>query len=169
MGAMAMPLLIGSTVLQMGTAISGGRAADKLGQFQAQQLEQKAGQERSVSQRKADSVRRKARFAESRALALAAASGGGASDPTVVNIMSGIAGEGEIASQTALYEGEERARGLEMAAETARYEGKQAKRAGYIKAGTTLMSSIAAGSSLTEKYAEGFAPGDAYMPAYPRY
>jgi len=167
MGAMAMPLLAVSTVLQAAGSIKAGKAADRLAEFKAQQLEQKAGQERAVSQRKAASARRSARYAESRALALAAASGGGASDPTVVNIMAGIAGEGEMAAQAALYEGEERARGSEMAATASRYEGAQAKRAGYIKAGTTVMSGIAsAGMMGSESLTAKYAPGDAYAPAY---
>jgi len=151
------------SVMQASEERKAGKAADKLAQFKADQLEQKAGQERAVSQRKADSARRTSRYAESRALALAAASGGGASDPTVVNIMAGIAGEGEMAAQSALYEGEERARGSEMAADASRYEGAQAKRAGNIKAGTTLMSSFSkfGNQSLTEKYT----PGDAYQPS----
>ena len=145
-----------------------GKAQGKLSQFEAQQLEQKAGQQRAVSQRKADTERRRARYAESRALALAAASGGGASDPSVVNIMAGIAGEGEMAANVALYEGEERARGSEMSATAKRFSGAQAKKASYVKAGTTLMSAYD-NQSLTAKYAEGYAPGDAYMQAYPRY
>ena len=151
------------TVVAANETAKAGKAADKLAQFKAGQLEQKAGQQRAVSQRKADTARRSARYAESRALALAAASGGGASDPTVVNIMAGIAGEGELAAQYALYEGEEQARGSEMSATASRYEGTQAKRAGYIKAGTSIMSSFSkfGNKSMTEKYA----PGDAYQPA----
>ena len=142
------------TVMAANQQRQAGRAADRLAQFKAQQLEQKAGQERAVSQRKAESVRRSAKYAESRALALAAASGGGASDPTVVNIMAGIVSEGEIAAQSALYEGEEQARGSEMSASASRYEGTQAKRASNIKAGTTLMSSFSkfGNQSLTQKY-----------------
>ena len=147
---------------------SAGRRAQRTADFKAEQLDQAAGQSRAVSQRKAGEARRRARYTESRALALAAASGGGASDPTVVNIMAGIAGEGEMAAGAALYEGEERARGLEMGATAARMEGADAKRAGFIKAAGTLMSGYS-DSSLTSKYAEGYAPGDAYMPAYPRY
>ena len=152
------------TVIAANETVKAGKAADELGKFKAKQLEQKAGQQRAVSQRKADNARRSARYAESRALALAAASGGGASDPTVVNIMAGIAGEGELAAQSALYEGEEQARGSEMSATASRYEGSQAKRAGYIKAGTSVMSSFSkfGNQSMTEKYS----PGDAYAPAY---
>lgn len=160
----SMAFQVVSTVLMAAEQRQQGIDADRLAQFKAQQLEQKAGQERAVAQRKAIAARRRSKFAESRALALAAASGGGASDPTIVNIMSGIAGEGEMAAQSALYEGEERARGAEMGAVASRYEGRQAKRAGYIKAGTSIMSAYGKYNkgSLTTKYA----PGDAYAPAY---
>lgn len=161
MSAMAMPLMLTNTLLQSQAAIKQGEEADKLAQYKASQLEQKAGQERAVSQRKAAGARKRARFAESRALAVAAASGGGASDPTVINIMSGIAGEGEMAAQTALYEGEERARGSEMAAEASRYEGASAKKAGKMKAFGTILSGLGKSYSLTDKYS----PGDAYQPA----
>jgi hypothetical protein len=164
MAVMATPLLIFGTLLQADAAIQEGAATDKLAKFKARQLEQKAGQERAVSQRKAGSVRRQARFAESRALALAAASGGGASDPTIVNIMAGIAGEGEIGAQSALYEGEERARGAELGAKASLYEGAQAKKAGYLKAGATVLSGIGSGlsmgpKSLTSKYAPNYSSG----------
>jgi len=150
------------TVMAANEQVKAGDAADRLAKYKAGQLEQRAGQERAVAQRRAESARRSSRYAESRALALAAASGGGASDPTVVNIMAGIAGEGEMAAQSALYEGEERARGSEMAAGASRYEGTQAKRASYIKAGTSIMSTFSqfGNQSLTEKYT----PGDAYQP-----
>ena len=145
---MAVPLLIGGTVLGAVGGIQQGRAQNRLAQYKAAQLEQKARQERAVSQRKAIDVRRRARTAESRTLALAAASGGGASDPTVMNLMAGIAGEGEFAAQTAVYEGEERARGAEMGAEGARIEGSQAQTAGYVGAASTIMSSAAQGLAM---------------------
>ena len=156
-------LKVGSTLLGVWGQIQQGKSADEQAKYQAEQLEQRAGQQRAVSQRKALEQRRRAGIAESRALALAAASGGGASDPTVTNLMAGIAGEGELAYQTAIYEGEERARGSEMGAEAKGYEGKQAKRSGYIGAASTLLSGAASmGKGLTEKYAPSPAPSSAY-------
>lgn len=148
-----------STVLGAFGQIRQGQAAEQQAKHRALQLEQKAGQERAASQRKSIEARRRARIAESRALALAAASGGGASDPTISNLMAGIAGEGEMAAQTAVYEGEERARSAEYGATMARYEGKQAKQASRIGAATTILGSAAKlGKGLMEKYAPSPVP-----------
>lgn len=158
------------TLLSTLGSISQGKSASVAAKYEAEQLEQKAGQERAASQRKAIEMRRRAGIAESRALALAAASGGGASDPTITNLMAGIAGEGELAAQTAIYEGEERARGAEMGAEAKRYEGKSAKRAGYLSAGATLLSGAAKlGTGLTAKYAPSAAPATAYDSGIPEW
>ena len=93
--SVAIPLIVGGTLLSAYNQTQMAKASLAGAKIRAVQLEEKAGQERAISQRKAVNVRRQAKLAESRALALAAASGGGASDPTVMNIISGIAGEGE--------------------------------------------------------------------------
>jgi hypothetical protein len=61
-------------------------------------------------------VQRATRLAESRALALAAASGGGASSPTVLNIIANLAKEGSYNAARALYAGEEQARLMKIQA-----------------------------------------------------
>jgi hypothetical protein len=79
-------------------------------------------------------------------------SGGGASDPGVVDLISRIAGEGSYRSQLALYEGQRcRARPCSMRGEAARYEGKARRSAaGFANAfGTALKG---ASTSLFEKY-----------------
>ena len=126
-----------STLLQVEGQKQQGEAARREGQrrriaaeFEAAQLEQQAGQSIAVSQRQALDVRRQARLVQSRALALAAASGGGASDPTVVRIMADIAGEGAYRAQVALYGGLEEARRLRMGAKAKRYGGAMAEEAG---------------------------------------
>lgn len=99
-------------------------------QFEAEQMEQQAGQTIAASQRTALDQRRQANLLASRALALAAASGGGASDPTVVRIIAGIKGEGAYRSAVSLYRGEEEARKLNLGAQGKRYEGATAEEAG---------------------------------------
>jgi len=154
MGAMAPFLAIASTGLQVvGTIAQGnaaaaaGKAQQQAAEFQAKQMEQRAGQERAAAQRRGIEQKRQATFASSRAQALSAASGGGALDPTVVNILGDIEGEGAYRALTALYAGEERATGLETGAAAARLEGQMARSRGsaartgsYIKAGGTLLS-----------------------------
>lgn len=94
-------------------------------EHQATQARQVAGQVRASSQRGAAEQRRLARFAESTALARAAASGAGAADPTVENILGDIGAEGEFRALSELFMGEERARGLETAADLKIFEGAQ--------------------------------------------
>src|SRR3990172_2605978 len=101
--------LVGTAVSTVGQ-IQAGNAARKSANFQAAQMNQQAGQERATSQRAAIEQRRAARIAASRATALAAASGGGATDPTVLNILGDIKTEGEYNALSAMFGGEERAR-----------------------------------------------------------
>lgn len=98
-------------------------ARQGLSEFVAKQLDVNAGQSVAAAQRTAAEQRRQATITASRALALAAASGGGASDVTVTNLLGRIAGEGAYRAGVALYEGEEQARLYRMGATAKRYEG----------------------------------------------
>lgn len=152
-------LTIGSTLFSAAGTIASGNAARGAANYQARQMEQQAGQERASSQRVAIEQRHKATIANSRVQALSAASGAGALDPTVVNIQSDIAGQGEYNALSALFNGEERARGMETQASAKRFEGQQAKTASVMGAGTALMSGastiMGGGSSLLDKYGDG--------------
>lgn len=103
------------------------RAASKI---EANALNVQAGQVVAEAQRDVLDVRRVTQLAESRAIALAAASGGGATAPTVLNIISRISAEGAYNAARALYAGEERARQLKMQAIVREYEGELALEAG---------------------------------------
>jgi hypothetical protein len=126
----AAAMKITGSVLEMEGHRAAGDAARVTGQrrnvaaqFEAQQLEQQAGQTLAAQQRVAIEERRKAELLASRALAVAGASGGGASDPTVVRLIAGIKGEGSYRASVALYRGEDQARRLRMGAKAKRYEG----------------------------------------------
>ncbi|MBX5148065.1 virion core protein, T7 gp14 family [Rhizobium lentis] len=82
--------------------------------YLAAQDEMKAKEEMAASQREAQQSRAEATLANSRAQALAASSGGGAGSdaPTIVRLMSDVAGQGELNAGTTLYGGQERAAGL---------------------------------------------------------
>lgn len=125
--------IVGS-VLEMEGHRAAGEAARVTGQrrnvakqFEAQQLEQDAGQTIAGQQRVALEEKRKANLLASRALAVAGASGAGATDPSVVNIIAGIQGEGSYRASVALYRGEDNARRLRMGAKARRYEGAAAE------------------------------------------
>jgi len=111
-------------------ARSTGEAQQRALEYQAQQLTTNAGQAQAVSQRAAMEEIRKSMLIQSRAMAVAAASGGGAVDPTVMALVSSISKEGQLASETQLYGGEERARGMREQAKATRYEGTQRAEAG---------------------------------------
>lgn len=95
-------------------------AADE---FQAQMLEERAGAEIATAQRQRFEESRTAGLVASRALAVAAASGGGASDTTVGNLIARVKGEGAYRGMVRMYEGESRARTLRLGATAKRYEG----------------------------------------------
>lgn len=143
MAQLAGAAAIGGTLLDAGGTILGSRSQAKDLKRQANQFDDMAGNTRASSQRAAREERRQARLAASRGLAVAAASGGGASDPTVVNMMADLEGEGEYRALSAMYEGETQARQYEAEAKARRKEAKNVKRAGLLKAGSTILSSAA--------------------------
>jgi hypothetical protein len=126
-----------------------GESAKDRKKFEAKQMEQTANKVLSASQRESQEIDRQGRLQQSRALAIAASSGGGASDPTVMNLFAELAGETDYRKTVALYEGKEDAASLRLQAEVAREEGDLAKNAGQISAVSTLLSG---GASLYSKY-----------------
>lgn len=138
---------VGGSVLSGLGQMQAGKAANANAKFQAAQMEQQAGQERASSQREAIAQRRQANIMRSNAQAAAAASGGGATDPTVLNITGNLAKEGEYNALSALFEGEERARGLNLQATTTRMEGKQAKKQGMIGGAATIIGGVGSAMS----------------------
>lgn len=122
---------IAGLALQAGGGIASENAARKAAsarkaaaEFEAQQLEQNAGQVMSAAQRQAFETGRTGEYTKSRALAVAAASGGGASDPTVINTIANLASETAYRKSIDLYQGEERARQLNLSAAASRYSGQ---------------------------------------------
>jgi hypothetical protein len=144
---------IGGSIVSGLGQIQAGRAANVSAKFQAAQAQQQAGQERATAQRVAIEERRKANIALSNAQAAAAMSGGGTLDPTVMRLTGGLAQQGEYNALSALFEGEERARGMELGAAAKRMEGKQARRSGMIGGLSTIAAGI--GQGLYQKYGSG--------------
>jgi hypothetical protein len=143
---------VAGTLVKAVGQFQAGIAANSQAKLEAKQMEIAAGQERAASQRAAFEERRQSRIVLSNAQAAAAASGAGTTDPSVLNITSSLAGEGEYRALTRMYEGEQSARNYETSAGFRRYEGKQAARAGRIGAMTTLLEG---GSSLYQRYGGG--------------
>lgn len=140
------------------SGVSAKRAAD----FQAAQIRQNAGQVQASAQREAANVDRQAQYVASAALASAAASGGGASDPTVVNLIARNASEMAYRKSVALYEGDDKARAMALQAAATEYSGKAAKAQGVVsglgsiyKAKTSLLTGQAREASLLERFGGG--------------
>lgn len=144
------------------TANLNAQNALKIAQYNAAKHETAAGQEKAAAQKVAKETKRQFRLKQSRVLALAAASGGGAMDMDVVNAIAGFEIEGDLASQTALYQGDERARMLTEEGEAgiwdAKTKGNVIKYAGKAKSSAYKNKSIATimegASSLAHKYGE---------------
>jgi len=150
--------------LSAGGSILGANAQAKDLRAQADQLDMQAGKERATSQRQAMEERRQAGLLVSTGVARAAASGAGADDPTVVNLLANISGEGEYRALTALYNGEEQARSDEAQAAARRTEAKNVKRAGWIKGISSILGAPSSDSMLG-RY--GTMKSSAPMPSLP--
>lgn len=142
-------LLIGGTVLSGVGSYSQGAAAQKQANAEAAQLTAQASNQKAASQLQAMEDRRQARLLESRAQAVAAASGGGATDTSVVNAISGLEEQGELNALTTLFSGNQQSQQLLQQAASRRAEGSATKKAGGLRAFTSLLS---AGGSLYDRY-----------------
>lgn len=182
--AEAMPALgwlsAGATLFEVLGSLEQGRAARAHAQrvrqayeFQAWQAERDAGLAIAVSQRGALEERRQGELQASRALAVAAASGAGVSDPTMVRILANTQGEAAYRAAVALYEGEAQARNLRIEAAAGRVSGMDALAEGYrlqqgyaLRAGGQALRGIASLYARYGQHGPGTAPagrGDAAL------
>ncbi len=141
--------------------------------FQAAQLEQQAVQQEAASQIGASEEARKARYLQSRAIAIAAMQGGSTTDPTVLGLRARLAADAAYNEAMKLQQGAEAARGLRMQASSARYMGdlavadakdaqgaaRLAAGAGMVKTGSALyamspktLASDSGGKTMFQKY-----------------
>lgn len=144
LGAAGIVQLVGTGVTAAST-IAAGESQRREAEFRRKEAEIIANNEKAAAQREAIEARRQTRIAQSRALALAERG----DDKTVIDIMDGIQQSGEMAALSALYNGSERARSMEMRGDALRRSGRQAQTAGLVSAGNTL---VAGGESLYQKY-----------------
>lgn len=133
---------VGGTLLNAMGSIADGNAKDKLARYQAKQMRVNAGQQVAEGTVAAQEEKRKSALIASRAIAVAAASGAGALDPTVVKILQGIAGEGRLNAGMEMYNANENARGMLDNANATRYSGKVAKKEGQRAAVKSVLSGV---------------------------
>lgn len=148
--------ILGSVVSAVGSLAAGAAQSRQLeaqaeaNRYQAKIEDQKAMQERAVAQRKGFERQREGKLALSTLQARAAASGAGATDPTVVSLGSDIAGRSEYYRLTEMATGETAARYHEDQAALDRWSAnEQSAQAGMAKTGAffSAASSILGGAS----------------------
>ena len=160
--------LAGGAMSAAGTLAAGsaaarsGKAQQQAMNFRAQQEQQAAQESRAVGQRGAMESRRQGDLALSTLQARAAAGGGNAADPTVLNLGGNIAGRSEYDALFNMYRGENKARGLEdtamgdrMTGDALSAEGAAKQNASYLSAGGTIIGSI---GSAYKNYLPGAPP-----------
>ena len=135
-------LLLASTVLEAGGKIITGASQSAALKAEAASAERKADEVLAASTRDAAQRRKEADLVLSRQQAVAAASGGMATDTTVLNLMADTAQEGQYQVATSLYEGKAQRAGLLDQAAIARMQAKQAMLSGFIGAGTTMLNGM---------------------------
>lgn len=143
--SLAQGLQVGGTLLSgIGLARS---ASDqkKAANFNAAQLDAQGKAEQAASIQEAKQANREKELMLSRARAVGAASGGGVD----IDLMGEIEEEGYLNEATLLWQGDERRKGRSGQASAAIFDGLNRKRAGMLKAGSTLLSG---GASLFEQY-----------------
>lgn len=147
----------GAAVVEIMGIIEQGRMAKIQAQrqrvyaeFNEQEANKQAGQAIAISQRAAQEQRRQGNYEASRALAVAAASGGGVTDPTIVKLIADTKGEGAYRANVALYEGEAQARKLRLAGYTSGFNNDASITAGTT--GAALAVGMKTGASMFARY-----------------
>lgn len=152
MEAAPLILMAGSTVASTIGSIRQGQATKAQDDYVAQQERVQGGQDIAAAQRAMLTQNQQTARVESNLQASAAASGGGATDVSVVKDSQEIAQEGSYRALTAMYDGQAKAQGLNTQATDTQWQGGQAATAGYIKGFSTLLQG---GSSLYNRFNPG--------------
>jgi len=133
-------LLVAGTAMSAIGAIQQGRAQKAAADYNA-----------TINMQNAEIARRNAALEEKQAEredylrlgAIRAAqgkAGGMAGEGSVLDVLGDVAAQGELERQNIIYRGELNARGFTNTAQLDRFSGKQAQRAGYMKAGSELLT-----------------------------
>lgn len=145
---------IGTLISVVGSVV-GGITAMQNANAEAKMAKQRGDEELASAERKASERRREARLAASRTTALAAASGGMASDPTVTSILAGIDERGTYNSLAEIYQGKTARENYYAQASMLKRKGAQAM-AGSIFSGLSgAMSGLSQSSNPYQLYGYG--------------
>lgn len=131
---------IGMVALGAFTALNKGAQASKLKYQDAQYLREASHRRMASTTADVAEQQRKKELIHSRAMAVAAASGGGVDDPGMVSLIGDLNAESEYNVLATLYTGSQEALGLTHQSEQAMREGDAAVQSSYLSAVTTVLS-----------------------------
>lgn len=156
------------TMMMVGTmAAGGGSALGAVGQYESMRAQAKAGQQQAkiegawadrrgkeevaAAQRNADARVKEGDLAKSRLQSLSAASGSGATDPTVMNLFGGIEKEAQLNAENETAAGQEKAAGLKYGADLSKWAADANANIKNAAANTTLIGGLlgSAGQGMT--------------------
>ena len=144
--------MAGAGALSAKSASDQGHAQNRSASKQAEMARQKGVQETALAYDRARSERSQADSFQSDLIAQASAFGGGTSDKAVTNMLVDADARGEYNALTQIFEGQSRQKDLNYQADLTQYEGRSARRAGNMKAFSTVLDTA---SSLGSMYAKG--------------
>lgn len=131
---------VASTVLAAGGAVAQGQQQRKMANYQANQAQADAEAQRAAAKVEADKIRKAGREQAAAANAALAASGVETGEGTALRITSGITGDAEEDAYTTIMNGYNQGARLNAQAQADRISGRNAATAGYINAGSSLLS-----------------------------
>jgi hypothetical protein len=133
MGPIAPVLGIISTVASIGGTVLGVMAANQQGKYQeavakaqAKAANRQANEVTAQGQREAVVRAKQARLVQSRINAVASAGGGNASDPTILQLMGGVGGEGALQVANTISDAKTQGGSLNYQADIYKMQGAQA-------------------------------------------
>ena len=149
-------LACASTAISAVGAISQGQAANQAARFEANQLRQQAERDRELARQKAADLRDAE--ARRRATLRALSAGGGTTlEGSPLAVLSDLASEAELQARRIVAAGDTAATRAEGSARLRAFEGRNARRAGFVRAGTTLLT--AASRNFDRTGSDGTSPG----------
>lgn len=131
---------IGASVLAAGGAVYSGQQQKKMSNYQAAQAEADAEAAQAAARVEADRIRKAGRAQAAQANAALAASGVETGEGTALRITSGITEDAEQDAFQTILTGNNQGARLNAQAQADRISGNNAATAGYINAGSSLLS-----------------------------
>lgn len=131
------------TALSVGSTIYGGVRGYQSSKIESGLMKEKGDNELAAAQREAQRKRRETNLLLSRQQAVAAASGAGAKDPSVMSVMAKTEAEGNYNAQLDMYNGLVSRADLYREAAVTRSEGKSKLFGSLLDAGSTIYSGMA--------------------------